>query len=457
MYLKKLILLSICLCLSLYKLTAQSVGGITSGSASYCDTVNSGFISLSAYTGTITTWQFSINGGTSWTNNLNTFSTQSYFGLKQSTCYRAIVQNGSFTPDTSSISCITIYTPTKGGVINGGGAFCFATGAGTLNLLGSLGNVINWQSSTNNGSSWTVITNTTTSLSYTNVSQNTLYMATVQNGSFCKVDTSSLASFTIYPLSNAGTINYTGNDTVCYSANNGTLNLIGYVGNVVSWISSTNNGSNWSSISNSSNTLNYSGLTQTTWYKAIVQSGNCPADTSTYQAITVLPSYTVSAGNDTTISLGQTITLNGSGSGSPLWTTTSNLSNPTIFNPTTSPLLTSTYILSVTDVNTCVNSDTVVVNVIIVSTDLSISTVFSPNGDGINDNWVIKNISIYPENEVTVFNIYGNNVFHKIGYNNDWQGTYNGNSLPDGTYFYIVKTDSINAPIKGSLDILRNK
>jgi gliding motility-associated-like protein len=282
-------------------------------------------------------------------------------------------------------------------------------------------------------------------------------MATVQNNSFCKTDTSSIASFTINPLSNAGSINYIGNDTICYSTNNGTLNLTGYVGNIVSWISSTNNGSNWTSISNTSNSLIYSGLTQTTWYKTIVQSGNCPADTSTYQAITVLPSYTVSAGNDTTISLGQTITLNGSGSGSPLWTTTSNLSNPTIFNPTTSPLLTSTYILSVTDVNMCVNADTVVVNVIIVSTDLSITTVISPNGDGINDNWVIKNISIYPENEVTVFNIYGNDVFHKKGYNNDWQGTYNGNTLPDGTYFYIVKTDSINAPLKGSLDILRNK
>jgi gliding motility-associated-like protein len=455
MYLKKIILLSICLSFFSYKLAAQSVGGTTSGSASYCDTINSGFISLAGYTGTITTWQFSTNGGASWTNNSNTFSTQSYFGLKQSTCFRAVVQNGSFTPDTSTISCITIYTPTKGGVINGGGVYCFATGAGTLNLSGNIGNVINWQSSTNNGSSWTVITNTTTSLSYTNITQNTLYMATVQNGSFCKIDTSSIVSFTINPLSNAGTISYTGNDTVCYYTNNGTLNLTGYVGNVVNWIASTNNGTSWSVISNTSNSLNYSGLTQTTWYKAIVQSGNCPADTSSYQSITILAPFNVDAGNDTTINQGQSITLNGSGSGSPLWTSSSSVSNATIFNPITSPLLTSTYILSVTDVNACINSDTVVVSVVVISTDIAVSTVFSPNGDGINDNWFIKNVSIYPENEVTVFNIYGNEVFHKKGYNNDWQGTYNGNSLPDGTYFYIVKTDSVNPALKGSLDILR--
>lgn len=455
MCLKKIILLAICFCVFGYKLNAQSVGGTTSGSSSYCDTINSGFISLAGYTGTITTWQFSTNGGVSWTNNSNTVSSQSYFGLKQSTCFRAVVKNGTFTPDTSSISCITIYKPTKGGIINGGGTFCFSTGTGTLNLLGSIGNVINWQSSTNNGSSWTVITNTTTSLSYTNITQNTLYIATVQNSTYCKIDTSSKASFTINPLSNAGTISYTGNDTVCYYTNSGTLNLTAYVGNIVSWISSTNNGASWSVISNTSALLNYSDLTQTTWYKAVVQSGNCPADTSAYQAINVLPSFTVSAGSDATISLGQSITLNGSGSGTPQWYSLSSLSNNTIFNPTTSPLLTSTYVLSVTDVNGCINSDTVIVSVIIVSTDIAVSTVFSPNNDGINDNWFIKNISIYPENEVTIFNIYGNEVFHKKGYNNDWQGTYNGNSLPEGTYFYIVKTSPVDPPLKGSLDILR--
>jgi gliding motility-associated-like protein len=456
MYLKKIIiLLSLCLWFFSYKLNAQSIGGTTSGSASYCDTINSGFVSLAGFTGTITTWQFSTNGGVSWTNNSNTVSSQSYFGLKQSTCFRAVVQNGAFTPDTSTISCITIYTPTKGGIINGGGSFCLSSGAGTLNLIGSIGNVINWQSSINNGSSWSVITNTTTSLSYTNITQNTLYMATVQNSSFCKIDTSSIASFTINPLSNAGTINYTGNDTVCYYTNKDSLKLTGNVGAITSWISSTNNGTSWSVITNSTNMLVYYGLTQTIWYKAIVQSGNCPADTSTYQSITILAPYVVNAGNDTTINQGQSITLNGSGSGSPVWSSTSNLSNTTIFNPTTSPLLTSTYILSVADVNACINSDTVIVTVIIISTDISVSTVFSPNGDGINDNWFVKNITIYPENEVTVYNIYGNEVFHKKGYNNDWQGTYNGNSLPDGTYFYIVKTNTIDPPLKGSIDILR--
>jgi hypothetical protein len=96
---------------------AQSVGGTVSGAQTYCDTLNSGFVSVSGYSGTIVTWQYSVNGGASWVNNGNTFASQSYFNLKQTTCYRAVVKNGSAPADTSSIACITIYLPSVGGPI----------------------------------------------------------------------------------------------------------------------------------------------------------------------------------------------------------------------------------------------------------------------------------------------------------------------------------------------------
>ena len=457
MHLKYFIYLFLVLCLSNGKLKSQSVGGVASGSSSYCDTLNSGFVSISGYVGNVTNWQVSTNGGASWTNNSNTFTSQSYFNLKQSTCYRAIVKNGAFPPDTSTIACITIYLPTVGGVINGGGLFCNTSGAGTLNLLGNTGNVLNWQSSLNNGSTWTIITNTTTSLSYTNITQNTIFMATVRNSSFCKIDTSSQASFTVNALSNAGTLTYTGNDTVCFFTNKDTLKLNSYVGNVLNWMYSTNNGLNWNNISNITNAFIYSNLKQTTLYKTVVKNANCPADTSSSQRITVLAKNLVSAGNDTSVYQGESFTLNGLGSGTPQWSPSSGLSNSNLFKPIASPSLTITYILSVTDVNACINSDTVLITVIINPSDIAVSTVFSPNGDGINDNWFIKNISKYNDNEVSVYNIYGIEVFSKKGYNNDWQGTYNGANLPDGTYFYVIKTDNASSVLKGSLDILRNK
>jgi gliding motility-associated-like protein len=70
---------------------------------------------------------------------------------------------------------------------------------------------------------------------------------------------------------------------------------------------------------------------------------------------------------------------------------------------------------------------------------------FSPNGDGINDSWQIPNIENYPDNEVVIYNRWGNVVYQAQPYRNDWLGESNqaglagGKFLPEGTYFYVVK------------------
>lgn len=456
MSLRKSILLLVFFYCTFQQLYSQSIGGIASGSNTYCDTLNSGFVSITGYNGNVTTWLVSTDGGSNWTSNGNTFTSQSYFNLKQSTCYKAVVQDGAFPPDTSTVACITIFLPTVGGTIQGGGSFCATSGTGTLNLIGQNGNVLNWQLSTNGGTVWSPIANTSTSLAYSNITQNTLYAAVVQNGSFCKIDTSAFASFTISPMTVSGTINFTGNDTVCYGVNSNTLSLSGNVGNVIDWISSTTNGASWNSISNTTNTFSYNNITQTTLYSSIVQSGVCPSFTASPIEITVLLPFAVSAGVDVTINQGQSTTLIGTGTGVPLWIPVSGLSDPTIYSPTATPDITTSYILTVTDANACVNSDTVLITVIPIKFEGAISTVFTPNGDGINDNWYIEGISSYPDNEVFVYNIYGNEVYSKKKYTNDWQGTYNGATLPDGTYFYIIKINDSQKEIKGALDILRN-
>lgn len=455
---KIVFLVLVSLFLTTVKITAQSIGGIVSGAQTYCDTLNSGFLSVSGNIGNVTTWQYSIDGGVNWINNANTFTTQSYFNLKKSTCYRAVIQNGTFPPDTSTVACITIYLPTIGGTILGGGSFCGGSGSGNLYLTGNTGTVLKWQISTNAGSSWTIVSNTTTTLSYSNITQNTLYKAIVQNSSFCLEDTSSTASFIINPLTVAGSLSSVGTTTVCYSTNSNTLNLSGNVGNILRWISSTDNGVNWNSNSSTSNTLIISGLIQTTIFGAIIQSANCAIDTTNYLTINVLAQNTVNAGPDVTISQGQSSTLNGSGNGVPLWLqASSGLDNTGILNPIATPDVSTNYILTITDINSCINSDTVLITVLPLTFNGIISSVFTPNGDGINDYWYIENIKYYPENEVTVYNIYGNTVFSKKGYNNDWQGTYNDAPLPDGTYFYVVKINDSNSGLKGSLDILRSK
>jgi gliding motility-associated-like protein len=69
---------------------------------------------------------------------------------------------------------------------------------------------------------------------------------------------------------------------------------------------------------------------------------------------------------------------------------------------------------------------------------------FSPNGDGKNDGFVIKNIENYPNNKLKIFNRWGNLVYQKDGYLNEFEGYANvqmqqGNQkLPAGTYYVIL-------------------
>jgi len=97
------------------------------------------------------------------------------------------------------------------------------------------------------------------------------------------------------------------------------------------------------------------------------------------------------------------------------------------------------YTVTVNDVYGCENSYSAEIvpglEVPITNEDGKLNNVFSPNGDNKNDKWVIKNIDLYPENELFVFNRWGNEVFSVKGYNNDWDGS----NLTEGTYLFILK------------------
>ncbi|MCC8424743.1 MBG domain-containing protein, partial [Mucilaginibacter sp. UR6-11] len=84
------------------------------------------------------------------------------------------------------------------------------------------------------------------------------------------------------------------------------------------------------------------------------------------------------------------------------------------------------------------------------------TNILSPNGDGKNDNWIIKDIALYPNNVVTIYDRAGRAIYKKQGYNNDWSGTVNGAPLAQGTYYYVVELSPGITPIKGFITILRN-
>jgi len=90
--------------------------------------------------------------------------------------------------------------------------------------------------------------------------------------------------------------------------------------------------------------------------------------------------------------------------------------------------------------------DTAWVFIDVICNDIIVYTGFSPNGDGVNDSFIIDGIDAYPNNKLMIFNRWGNSIYEKVGYSNDWNGTWNGQTmLPDGTYFYILELNDDEA------------
>ena len=102
-------------------------------------------------------------------------------------------------------------------------------------------------------------------------------------------------------------------------------------------------------------------------------------------------------------------------------------------------LIAGTYNLLVTDANGCV-IDTVII--LTEPFDLTLPTGVSPNGDGDNDTYVILGIEEHPENLFQVYNRWGNLVYERSGYQNEWAGqSDSGEQLPDGTYYVVFEAD----------------
>ena len=93
---------------------------------------------------------------------------------------------------------------------------------------------------------------------------------------------------------------------------------------------------------------------------------------------------------------------------------------------------------------------------VIVDYKLVPNNLVTPNGDGVNDRWVIPNIDMYPDNEVMVYDKAGRVVFSKRGYNNEWDGSLNGTKLKEDAYYYVIKFNKDGAlPIRGYVSIVR--
>lgn len=86
---------------------------------------------------------------------------------------------------------------------------------------------------------------------------------------------------------------------------------------------------------------------------------------------------------------------------------------------------------------------------------VQIPNAFTPNGDGINDIWNIKDLVDYPACTVSIYTRYGSLIYESKGYSKPWDGTYNGSPAPSGTYYYIINLQNGIKPLSGYVSIIR--
>ncbi|WP_298360884.1 gliding motility-associated C-terminal domain-containing protein [Runella sp.] len=178
---------------------------------------------------------------------------------------------------------------------------------------------------------------------------------------------------------------------------------------------------------------------------------------STKQTAEVVTAPVVNLGPDQDISSKSSVQLNKNGNlGAAYtyqWTPPLGLDLSTSASPFASPDKTTTYSLKVTDANGCSNKDDITIGI---SQGVHIPDVFTPNGDGLNDTWEIKGLEEFPETEVLIYDRWGHAIFESTKERKAiFDGTYNGTSLPTGSYAYVIRTNPQGHTYRGRLLILR--
>jgi gliding motility-associated-like protein len=179
----------------------------------------------------------------------------------------------------------------------------------------------------------------------------------------------------------------------------------------------------------------------TTYRVSVTDILGCPKAVIDSVVVFVRNPVQASAGvNDTSIVIGETLQLNGSGGDVYSWAPDTWLSNASIANPVASPEDDITYRLLVTTVpEGCIGRDTFKVKVFKLPPSFYVPTAFSPNNDGLNE--VLRPIALGMKSVkyFRVFNRAGQLLFSTTQKNKGWDGTYKGNPQDPGTYVWTAE------------------
>lgn len=201
--------------------------------------------------------------------------------------------------------------------------------------------------------------------------------------------------------------------------------------------------------SNRSGVFTYALLSVSDTYGTQTQTGNAVI------TINDLPQIQISSDKGESISKGSVLQLTATGGTKYSWTGSEMLSGQNNATLTIRPKQSGTYKVTVTNASGCTMDQTIYITVVD-DYKLEAGTLVTPNGDGINDKFVIKNIDYYPNNTLKLFDKAGRVFYTKKSYANDWDGTVNGSPLAEGTYYYILDLGPGLGTLKGYINILRD-
>jgi gliding motility-associated-like protein len=403
--------------------------------------------SSSIASGSITKWNWNFgNGQTSIRNSSTTFywpysatgnftaslSTESNYGCKGDTATKLITVNNKPVASIqySGMPCVDSTITFNSSI---------TTGPAT------------WYWQFGNGQSSTSIASSSAQQVYTSAANNVAVKHVVSYGPGCVSDT---AVSTIASIYNNPTMNIAlQTDTLCvgrsilFNGNSSDANI--------TW--------NWVIDGNASQQtppFNYI-FTQPKSYNVsafVVNNGGCRSLPFS-KTLNIRPLPNLSAGPDLVINPGNSIRINATLSQPSDYTITwlpgTSLNDATILNPLASPLTPTLYTINVIDkFANCTATDQVFVNVV---TKLAVPNVFSPNGDGINDEWVLPGIELYPKATVSIYTRYGQKIFEKQNYHqHPWDGVNNGKPMPVGSYAYIIQlNNAAKEVLAGTILLLR--
>jgi len=185
-----------------------------------------------------------------------------------------------------------------------------------------------------------------------------------------------------------------------------------------------------------------------------VNCGQSQTGTATV-VVNPLPVVAITANKALSISKGDALILSATGGNQYSWTGADIINGQVSSSVTVRPRQTGIYKVTVTNSSGCVSEQTITITV---ADDykLEASTIVTPNGDGYNDKFIVKNIDYYPNNTVKIFDKAGRILYTKQAYANDWDGTVNGSPLEEGTYYYIIDLGSGIGTFKGYINIIRD-